>query len=54
MSKATPNDHAIVRWLFLHKRASQDEQETRLDQLEVLSKDEALEYAQRGGVPSER
>ena len=55
MAKNVPaSDHSIVQWLFLHKYASEAEKTERLDQLEVLSKDEAIQYAERGGVPSDR
>lgn len=55
MAKHVPaSDHSIVQWLFLHKQAPQAEKDARLDQLEVLSKDEAIQYADRGGVPSTR
>lgn len=55
MSKKIPaSDHAIVQWLFLHKKASDQEKNDRLDQLEVLTREEAVRYADRGGVPSSR
>ena len=54
MAKIPVSDHAIVQWLFLHRSASKAEIQDRLEQLEVLTPEEAVEYAAKGGVPSSR
>jgi len=54
MAKIPVSDHAIVTWLFLHRAATKEEIQDRLDQLEVLTPEEAKAYAAKGGVPSNR